>query len=150
MLSVFSAPVPCRERLVWDVQAPADVVPGARGPDGMQGPWGGVPPPRAAGQGWGAELQGTIWPRPGGEEGTRTWPFVIQVPNKTKNDKTKRDMVNMTTTLLPKCSPAGDFTHKIRGQKLWESILNIILSSNTLLQKTNKQASRKITENCFL
>lgn len=68
----------------------------------------------------------------------------------TKNDKTKRDMVNMTTTLLPECSPIGDFNHKIHGQKLWESIFNIILSSNTLLQKTNKQASRKITENCFL
>lgn len=67
-----------------DLQAPADVVPRAWGPDGLQGPWRGVLPPGAAGQGRGAELQGTTWPRPGREEGTRTGPFVVQVPNNKK------------------------------------------------------------------
>lgn len=92
-----------QERLFGAVQAPADIVPRARGPDGVQGPWcWGVPPPGAAGQGRGAELQGTAWPRLGRQEGTRAWPLVIQLPDNNKNNKIykiKRGMVSMTATV---------------------------------------------------
>lgn len=92
---VFCAPwpwYPAGRGCFGDLQAPANVVPGARGLDGVQGPWGRVPPPRAAGQGRSAELQGTIWPRPGREEGTRNWPFVIQVPKQQQKVTRPREM----------------------------------------------------------
>lgn len=43
----------------------------------------------------------------------------------------------------PLCYPTGNLKHKIRGQKLCQSILNETSSSNTLSQKTNKQASKQ-------